>query len=379
MNLNIESWQLFQIGRLFSIINGKGITQDEIAENPGDLIAVQSGEENNGVMGKISLSYCQKMGYSLTEKPCLTVARSGSAGFVSFQMHGCVVGDSAKILLLHESVASDEVYTFLQTILNANRFKYTYGRKVTEEKYLNDWIRLPVKRNVDGSFCKEDTLFYSNEGYVPDWKLMADFIKSIHHKPLTTKNKSGQVPSLRVNEWKEFTLSEIFKLKGGFYNKKPEHSIDGNIPFLASTETNNGVTEYYCLDDIRKWDKVGNEDDKLDNKMFDGNCIAVTVNGSVCNAFYQPDQFTCSHDITALYLRDHELTPYIGLFLCTMIMRDKYRWSYGRKPHDIKKFGKSIIKLPVDVKKKPDWRFMENYIKALPYGDRLQDIIVAED
>ncbi len=38
------------------------------------------------------------MGYTYTEKPCLTVARSGSAGFVSFQINGCAVGDSANIL-----------------------------------------------------------------------------------------------------------------------------------------------------------------------------------------------------------------------------------------------------------------------------------------
>ena len=29
----------------------------------------------------------------------LTAARSGSAGFVSFQPNGCVVGDSAKVLI----------------------------------------------------------------------------------------------------------------------------------------------------------------------------------------------------------------------------------------------------------------------------------------
>ena len=61
----------------------------------------------------------------------------------------------------------------------------------------------------------------------------------------------------------------------------------------------------------------------------------------------------------------------LALFLCTIIMQDKYRWSYGRKPHDVKKFGKSIIKLPVDENGNPDWQFMENYIKSLPYGDKL--------
>ena len=187
---------------------------------------------------------------------------------------------------------------------------------------------------------------------------------------------------LHVEEWKEFTLNRVFTLKGGFYNKKPEHSKDGNIPFLASTESNNGVTEYYCIDDIQSWDKVGESDNSLDKKLFDGNCIAVTVNGSVCNAFYQRNQFSCSHDITSLYLKKHEMNVYIGQFISTVIMMDKYRWNYGRKPHDVSKFGKSILKLPIqtyddgtpilDEKKTfsddgyiPDWQFMENYIKSL--------------
>jgi len=131
------------------------------------------------------------------------------------------------------------------------------------------------------------------------------------------------------------------------------------------------VTEYYSIEDIEQWNKVGDEDFSLEKKMFNGNCIAVTVNGSVCNAFYQPDRFTCSHDITVLYLKHHELNPYIGIFLCTVIMRDKYRWSYGRKPHDVKKFGKSIIKLPADANGDPDWQWMEEYIKNLPYSDRI--------
>ena len=243
---------------------------------------------------------------------------------------------------------------FILSILNRERLKYSYGRAFLIERIKGTTIKLPAGDNG-----------------APDWKYMENYIKTLHHEPLTTNNKASQVPALNVTRWKEFVFTDIFKLRGGFYNKKPEHSNNGSIPFLASTETNNGVTESYSIEDIEQWDKVGNEDNSLDRKIFDGNCIAVTVNGSVCNAFYQPEKFTCSHDITVLYLKKHALNPYIGLFLCTMIMQDKYRWSYGRKPHDVRKFGKSVIKLPVDSNNNPDWEFMEDYIKSLPYGDRL--------
>ena len=99
------------------MLNGKGITKEEVEENEGLFKVVQSGETNNGVLGKIDLNYCKRMNYTFTEKPCLTVARSGSAGFVSFQINGCVVGDSAKILLLEDDIATTEHYLFLQTYL----------------------------------------------------------------------------------------------------------------------------------------------------------------------------------------------------------------------------------------------------------------------
>lgn len=173
LNLNVAEWKPFRVGKILKIINGKGITQKEISENSGDFDAVQSGEENNGVIGKINLEYCKKKKYSYTLNPCLTVARSGTAGFVSYHGKGCVVGDSAKILLLKKDNPQPEHYLFLLTILSALRFKYTYGRKVTEEGYLNEMIALPVKKMTD------ETRMYSDEGFMPDWDFMKKYINTL--------------------------------------------------------------------------------------------------------------------------------------------------------------------------------------------------------
>ena len=48
-SLNIENWKEFKVGNILEILNGKGITKEEIDDNPGNLTVVQSGEENNGV------------------------------------------------------------------------------------------------------------------------------------------------------------------------------------------------------------------------------------------------------------------------------------------------------------------------------------------
>lgn len=110
MKLNQDKWKSFKISSIFTILNGKGITKEEIEENSGNFVVVQSGEENNGVLGKIDLSYCKDMDYIYSEIPCLTVARSGSAGFVSYHDNGCVAGDSAKILLLKKENCNRNIY-----------------------------------------------------------------------------------------------------------------------------------------------------------------------------------------------------------------------------------------------------------------------------
>lgn len=69
MNLDFSTWKSFAVSKILTIMNGKGITKEEIAENEGSFEVVQSGENNNGVIGKIDLVYCKSMGYTYTEKP----------------------------------------------------------------------------------------------------------------------------------------------------------------------------------------------------------------------------------------------------------------------------------------------------------------------
>lgn len=386
MNLNTADWKEFQINYLFDIEYGNSLELDscELSTDEADKVNfVARTRENNGVTARVK----RIEGLPPSPAGIITVAGSGSSTLSTFVQEDEFYSGYHLFLLIPKENYSIECKRFICVCLELDKYKYGYGRQANKTlPYIR--IRLPIQHNDDGTDFIDDTHKYSEEGYVPDWKFMDNYIKSLYHKPLTTKNHINTASVLVYDEWKEFTLDDVFTLRGGFYNKKPEHSVEGKIPFLASTESNNGVTEFYDIMDIRGWDKVGNEDNTLDKKMYDGNCIAVTVNGSVCNAFYQSEQFTCSHDITVLYVKQYELNPYLAMFLCTIITKDKYRWSYGRKPHDVKKFGKSVIKLPVQHNEDgtifiddkhtyseegyvPDWKFMEDYIKSLPYGDRL--------
>lgn len=164
--------------------------------------------------------------------------------------------------------------------------------------------------------------------------------------------------------WKEFYFDEIFDVKKGFYNKKPEFSNSERIPFLGATANNNGITGFSSLEKIEKASKNGHgKNHSLKKKIFEGNCITVTNNGtSMGYAYYQKNEFTCSHDINPLYLKDHKLNKHIALFLIVLIEKQKICFEYSRKwrPERMKK---SKILIPVTDEGIPDWDFMESYMK----------------
>lgn len=167
--------------------------------------------------------------------------------------------------------------------------------------------------------------------------------------------------NLDEKEWHEFDFAEIFDIKKGFYNKKPEGSGNGTIPFLGATDSNNGVTRFLTLDEIMNSTKTGVlPNSPLDKKLFPGHAIAVTNNGSVGHAYYQATPFTCSHDINPLYLRDHEMSRDEADFLIKAIEEQGKLFQYARKWRPIR-MVKSKIMLPVTDSGEPDYEYMAEY------------------
>lgn len=168
---------------------------------------------------------------------------------------------------------------------------------------------------------------------------------------------------IKIDDWKLFDFIEVFEIRKGFYNKKPEPSGKGTIPFIGATDSNNGVTEYYTIDEIESSSKTGDgKNEPIGKKIFPANAVCVTNNGSVGYAYFQEKPFTCSHDVNPLYLLDGEFNRYTGLFVASIIMKERYRWGYGRKWRP-ERMVKSKILLPVNSQGKPNWDFIESFMK----------------
>lgn len=352
MKIDTTDWEEFEVQKLFDVVYGVNLELVNCVEtdkNDPDAVAfVSRTESNNGISAYVK----PVQGVEPQPKDTITVA-GGRSVLATFLQTQPFYSGRDLYLLYPKCCISNKAKLFLVTIIKANKYRYNYGRQanVTLPSLK---LKLPV--TADGK---------------PDWQWMESYIDSLHSEPLTTQNDT-HVVSLDTSTWKTFGYTEVFKVCKGFYNKKPEPSGEGTIPFLSATSENNGVTEYYTLEEIANATRTGNgSNDPLSRKLFPGHAVCVTNNGSVGFAYYQAKQFTCSHDVNPLYRLDGEFTEATGLFVASVIMKDRYRWAYGRKWRP-ERMVHSTIDLPATPDGKPDWQWMENYIKSLPYGDRLR-------
>ena len=84
---------------------------------------------------------------------------------------------------------------------------------------------------------------------------------------------------------------------------------------------------------------------------------------------YQPLNFSASDHVEKL-IPKFEMDKYLAMFLVTIINKEQYRYNYWRKASQTRLKERSI-KLPSKTDGSPDWNFMRNYIKSLPYSASL--------
>lgn len=340
--LDTTSWQGFKIGDFFDIRptkTYKGLAADDLNDGGRTPFVVNS-SVNNGIGGFSTLPPTEegnKITFSdTTDGNTFFYQPSPFIGFSHVQ--GMYANDK------HHW--TQEELLFLATILTFDSVgRYNYGRKMTRETIKSRDVLLPVA--LDGE---------------PDWQYMQDFIKSLNHKPLTTENPvpSSRAADLKQDNWAWFSLggpNGLFDIKKGKRLTAADQT-EGTTPYIGAIESNNGVSN-----------RIGQ------SAIHGGNTISLSYNGSVGEAFYQPDPYWSTDDVNALYLRPEygELTPATGLFISTVLRQEKYRFSYGRK-WTLDNMNATSIQLPATPGGEPDWQFMEDYMRSLPYGDRIPEV-----
>ena len=90
--------------------------------------------------------------------------------------------------------------------------------------------------------------------------------------------------------------------------------------------------------------------------------------GSVLSTFLQEEPFYSGRDLYLL-IPLQPMSKLVKLFCITVLKANKYRYSYGRQANIT--LPNLELMLPVNEEGSPDLAFMENYMRSLPYGDRI--------
>ena len=371
MKLSDREWGIFLVGDLFSVKRPLARNKDNYED--GCVPFVASGSVNNGVM-KCCKPHEDE---SLDDGNCITVSPvDGSSFYQPFPFLGRGGAGSSVLLLYADGLNLYRGQFIARMISNTCSAKYTYGHMGNKDNIKRERIMLPATDDGEPDYqFMED---YVRELMIAKRKQYRDFVeKRLAELGVDVKIIGGGYrESLDSREWKEFSFSDVFEIKKGFYNKKPGDSGSGRIPFLGATDSNNGVTQYLTLDEIERSTRTGVlPNSPLEKKLFPGHAIAVTNNGSVGHAYYHGTKFTCSHDVNPLYLKHHEMNVYEACFLITLIEKQGKSFQYARKWRP-SRMVRSKIMLPVTDTGEPDYQFMEDYIKEFMLKKYFQYLIL---
>lgn len=337
-----KSMKLFSFIEIFSFKRGERlIEEDQIF---GDIPYISATRNYNGI--NTYLTPPEKMTHHRNK---ITLTNSGSVGYCFFHEYEFVASDHVTVIWIKEKSVSltKNIALYLKPILEAMKYKYSFGREISDKRIKREKILLPI-----------------NEKEEPDWNYMEQYIdgfyKNIKFNQVNSINKSSL--KLNTNGWKEFNLyKELFNIERGTRLIK-EDRIEGNVPLVTAGYENQGIAKY-----------ISNEEMVIYN-------LAITID-MFGNCFYRDYDFYCDDNIIVLK-PNFRINKYIALFIISLISQEKNKFSYGRQ-YRLKHIKKHKIKLPTIkvetrdfIKEKEmlltiDFKFMENYIKSITYGDKL--------
>lgn len=337
MNLSNREWKYFHLtgdNGIFDIDNCKCSNASKLLEDGNDIQYIGAKKSSNGLMRTVK--YNDQL---VTKGNCIVLIcdGQGSVGYTNY-MEFDFIGSTTLSVGYNDNLNRYNAM-FLVTILDLERYRYSYGRK-----YRSNLSKVKIK------------LPATKEGK-PDWDFMTNYIKSRRYKKLKTKNTSLNV-SIDVKGWGKFRLEDLFdQIYRGETNVKADlkivdYSDENSMALVTRTAENNGIDCYVDIRDV--------------NRVEKGN--ALTIGDTTATIFYQPNRFVTGDHMVVC--RAKWLNQYTGLFVKTILDQENYRYNYGRafKTEIIKE---TYIKLPIKEDGTPDWLLMEEIIKSYSYGDRL--------
>lgn len=153
-------------------------------------------------------------------------------------------------------------------------------------------------------------------------------------------------------KWEEFFIggeNGLFRInstKSGI-DKNKIIEFGGCIPYITRSSINNGVDMF-----------IG-EKQREEYEKNNGNVITIGLDTQT--VFYQPNDFFTGQNIQIL--ENKFLNKEIALFLVPLLKIQIQKFSWGSTGATLTRLNRTKILLPIDSGGKPNWQFMEDYVK----------------
>lgn len=150
--------------------------------------------------------------------------------------------------------------------------------------------------------------------------------------------------------WSEFIFEDIFNINStnSGIDKNKLNNNKGDIPYITRTDKSNGIDFF-----------VGLQEDKF--KIDKGNVITIGLDTQT--VFYQAHSFYTGQNIQIL--SSDFLNYFTSQFIIPLIKKQMEKFNWGGNGATLTRLKRSKILLPTNIEGKPDYDFMELYMRHI--------------
>ena len=380
-----REFRKFKTSKLFDIHPTKAykLSNKDLYKTKGNTPVVSNSSSNNGIGG-----YC---GLDATEKGnIITFSDTTTGTDTMFYQADDFIG-YAHVQGLYpydtEHWNEKQCLYFISVMKSACGRGWNYSNKFTRKFVLDTTPLLPIVTDTEGNPIIDETHFYHDEGFIPDFDYMQEYIKELEQeyiKELEQERITELEQYLVVTGLNDYELTDedkeiletklnngegsltsgngylkearMFRVGDLFEVKTPVKKFNANTveitdrighPYVVRSSANNGIKGYI---------------DEDEDYLNEGNTFS--FGQDTATIFWQEKPYFTGDKIKVLKPK-FECNSEIACYVMNGITKAFSHFSWGTQSFKVSVIEDGKFLLPVTYDGTPDWDFMEKYIRAI--------------
>ena len=207
-----------------------------------------------------------------------------------------------------------------------------------------------IVQELDCSLLDIESLDFSPENHIGNNDVNTRFNLSFVENNLIdgkTLIERAKKTDLEIMECAKFPLVDFFESIDKGSSGRATSLPAGNLPLISTAEEDNGISAFVDRNKV--------------NTIYPPGTITITSNGHSCCAFYHDYDFAANPDVFVLTLKS-EYSENFGIFLCTAVNSEKWRYNYYRK-FNTDRLDRLEVRLPIDQNQQIDLKRVEEIVE----------------